>query len=236
MLRKLLCGAIAASIFAASASADLTSYSQDFESLDPNSPSALGDDGWLVFGNVFDPSGNYLYGYGTFPAPNGSGGFSNVATGEGGPDQGAQQMVVFSDYLNGDHLNGNLINSNVFQEQTIGAADVGQTYTFTFDAKLGDIQPPSTALAFIKTLDPGAGFATTNFFNVDMTSIPTTWGGYSLDITIDSGLVGQILQFGFANDATNYDASGVVYDNINFVPEPAGLALLGLGMLLIRRR
>ena len=32
-----------------------------------------------------------------------------------------------------------------------------------------------------------------------MTSIPATWGSYSLSITIDAGLVGQILQFGFEN-------------------------------------
>ena len=196
--------------------ADLASYSQDFEGLDPGNPDALANDGWLVFGNVFDPGGGYLYGYGPFPAPNGSGAFCAIATGEGGPDQGAQQLSVYSDYLNTDHGLGNLIESNVFQEQMIGSPDVGKTYEFVFDAKLGNLELSSTALAFIKTLDPNSGYATTNFLTVDMTSIPTTWNTYSLSIAIDSGLIGQILQFGFSNTATLYQGSGVFYDNVNF--------------------
>ena len=45
----------------------------------------------------------------------------------------------------------------------------------------------------------------TNFIQVDMTSIPATWDNYSISLAIDAGLVGQILQFGFANTATNYE-------------------------------
>ena len=81
-----------------------------------------------IFANVFAPGGvTYLYGYGVFPAPN-SGppfAFCTIAAGEGGPAQGAQQLVVFSDYNNVDHGVGNIIESNVFQEQTIDAGDVG---------------------------------------------------------------------------------------------------------------
>ena len=106
--------------------ADLAPYSQDFEGLDQADPAALADDGWLVFGNVFDPDGSYLYGYGPFPAPNGGPGFSGIDVGQGGPAQGDQQLVVYSDYNNGDHGNGNFIEANVFQEQMVGAADVGK--------------------------------------------------------------------------------------------------------------
>ncbi len=49
-----------------------------------------------------------------------------------------------------------------------------------------------------------------------MTSISETWNAYSISLTIDEGLVGQILQIGFMNLATNYDSSGIFYDNINF--------------------
>jgi hypothetical protein len=213
------CLAIAAVlILAATASwADLSSYSQDFEGLVQADPAALGNDGWLYFANVFSgTNGGYLYGYGPGPAPNGGPGFSAVATGQGGPSQGLQQLVVYSDYNNGDHANGNLIEANVFQEQFVGAADVGTEWRFQFDAKLGDIQPASTALAFIKTLDPNAGYALTNFLTVDMTSIPTTWATYSLSLAIDAGLVGQIFQIGFLNTATSYTPSGIFYDNVNF--------------------
>ena len=190
-------------------------YQQSFETLVQASPSALGDDGWRVFGNVFDGvTGNYLYGYGPFAAPNGSGAFCDINTGQGGPEQGNQQLVVYSDYNNGDHANGRVIESNVFRERTILAGDVGKTLTFRFDAKRGNLAGSSTARAFIKTLDPNAGFATTNFVTADMTAIPATWGTYEVSFAIDAGLVGQLLQYGFSNTATNYEGSGVFYDNI----------------------
>ena len=210
--------AVAASALFVSASwADLADYSQDFESLDPTGPTVLGDDGWLVGANVFDSSGGFLYNYFAFPAPNGNGAFTNVAVGEGGIDQGDQQIVVFNDYNNTDHSDTtNVIEANVFHEQIIGAADVGSTWTFSFDAALGDIAGSSTALAFIKTLDPNNGFNTSNFLTVDMTSIPSAWNSYSIDILITAGLSGQILQFGFLNTASSFEASGIFYDNVSF--------------------
>ena len=200
--------------------ADLSNYSQDFEGLDQANPSALAADGWLVFGNVFSPGGGYLYGYGPDPAPNGGPAFSAIAAGEGGPAQGAQQLVAYNDYNNGDHANGNLIEANLFQEQVVGAADVGSMWTFQFDAKAGDLEAPTTALAFIKTLDPNAGFALTNFITYDTTALPVTWGTYSISLEIDATLVGQIFQIGFSSTTTNYTPSGVLYDNINFAPIP----------------
>jgi hypothetical protein len=185
----------------------------------------------LVFGNVFDPSFNYLYGYGPFDAPNSSAAgvadaFCGIASGEGGASQGTNQLSVFSDYQNPDHANGNLIESNVFQERTIGAGDVGTTWFFEFDAKLGNLVSPTTALAFIKTLDPNNGYALTNFLKVNMTVAPAEWRRYATSIAIDSGLVGQILQFGFSNTATQYDDSSVFYDNIAFT-QTASLAVPG---------
>lgn len=194
----------------------LTPYSQDFEGLDQGDPNALAHDGWLVFGNVFGPDWAYWYGYGPFPAPNGGPAFSAIASGEGGAEQGDQQLSVYSDYNNVDHGNGAYIEANVFQEQAIVAEDVGQTWNFDFQAKRGNIEGQTTALAFIKTLDPNDNYNLTNFITVDMTSIPATWGGYSVSLAIDESLAGQILQFGFASTATNYEGSGIFYDNINF--------------------
>ena len=197
--------------------AALTNYAQDFESLSQPAPNALTADGWLVFANVFSPDHSvYYYNYGPFPAPNNTGAFSGIDFVVASPAQGLQDMVVYSDYNNGDQAAGNQIEANVFQQQTIDAADAGNAYTFQFDAKLGNLEAPTTAVAFIKTLNPSAGYAMTNFLTVDMSAIPTAWGTYSITINITPALAGQILQFGFANTASNYKGSGVFYDNISF--------------------
>ena len=74
----------------------------------------------------------------------------------------------------------------------------------------------NTAVAFIKTLDPSAGFATTNNITVNTTAIPDSWNRYSIQIVVDNALIGQVLQFGFAATATNFEPSGVFYDNVAF--------------------
>jgi hypothetical protein len=204
-------------------------YNQDFEGLNQADTAALGNDGWLVFGNVFGPDWAYWYGYGPFSAPNDGFGFCQVATGEGGGPQGNQQLVAFSDYNNGDHANSAYIESNVFQEQLIGPGDVTEVWFFHFQAKMGNLEGGSTALAFIKTLDPNNGWATTNFLTLDMTSIPATWEDYLLFIFIDPSLDGQILQFGFSNTATNYEGSGVFYDNIDFHISPVATEEMSFG-------
>jgi len=94
-------------------------------------------------------------------------------------------------------------------------------------------QAPSTALAFIKTLDPNAGFALTNFLTVDTAVFPSLWQeGVAIDLGIDAGLSGQILQFGFLNTASNSAPTAVFYDNVSFgvVPEP-GTGLLACAAL-----
>ena len=206
--------------------ADLAPYGQDFEGLVQTDPAALGNDGWKVFGNVFDPDWNYLYGYGVFAAPNGGPGFSGIDVGQGGPAQGDQQLVVYNDYNNPvPHVNGWFVEANVFQEQIIGAANVGNTWLFEFDAKRGNIGGITTAAAFFKTLDPNAGFALTNYIPIDMTNVPDTWGSYSLSIFIDPSLAGQILQFGYLTLTTGFNDSGIFYDNIGFRSAPLSVSL-----------
>jgi hypothetical protein len=192
----------------------LAPYNQDFDGLNAGDTAALGNDGWLVFGNVFGLDWAYWYGYGPFPAPNDGGAFCTI-----GIDGGNQFLNVFSDYNNGDHPNA-WIESNVFQEQIVDASDVGETWIFIFDAKRGNLVAPTTAAAFIKTLDPNAGYAMTNYITQDMTSTSDmAWTNYSISIYIDSGLAGQILQFGFNNICTNYAGSGVYYDNVVFIDQ-----------------
>lgn len=197
-------------------SAQLASYTQDFENLIQTDIAALANDGWFVWGNVFGPDGTtYLYGYGS-TAPNDGAAFCQIDINQGGVDQGFQQLVAFSDYLNTDHAVGNLIESNTYREQVVGAEDVDRRWVFSFEAKLGNIEGASTAAAFIKTLDPNAGYALTNFKSLDMTSTPVTWTGYEITIDIDASLVGQLLQIGFMNTASNYEGAGIFYDNISF--------------------
>ncbi len=198
-------------------------YEQDFESFDLMNVNALADDGWIVFGNVFDGSTmDFLYGYGPFVAPNDGAAFSALVSGQGGAEQGAQQVSIYSDYNNTDHSNGHTIESNVFRERSITAADVGRTLFFGFDAKRGNINDPSDALcpcsskafAFIKTLDPDAGFATTNFVQQDATALPEIWERYEISLAVDSGLDGQLLQVGFTCTATLFQPSANFYDNV----------------------
>jgi hypothetical protein len=198
--------------------AALSPYLGTFEGMivgELGQPNSLSNDGWVVYGNVFTPAHVYMYGYGPFPAPNDGAAFCAVATGQGGDPQGTNQLSVYSDYNNqGAHTAGNLVESNVYHEQTVSAGDVGNTWTLQIDAKLGNLAGGSTALAFIKTIDPNAGWAMTNFITVNTTAIPATWNTYTISIPVDAGLVGQFMQFGFANTATHNEASGVYYDNV----------------------
>lgn len=219
-----LVAAIVAMLLPVGASAQITAYSQDFEGLNQADNAALSSDGWLVYGAVFDITGStFLYDYASV-APNGpTNAFSAIVNGQGGVDQGAQQLSIFSDYENVDHGNNRLIQSNVYQEFTITNANVGQTWDFVFESKLGNLGAPSTALAYISTIDPNDSFAQTNFVSVDQTATPTTWTGYTLSLTIDSGLVGQIFQVGFRCEATAYDGSGIFYDNVSLEVQGGGV-------------
>jgi hypothetical protein len=201
-------------------------YEQDFESLAPGDPpqaqpTSLADDGWVVGANVFGPDGTtFLYNYFAFPAPNGGPAFSAVAVGEGGAEQGDQQLSVYNDYNNADHGVGNIIEAIVFRELTIDASDVGKTLLFTFDAKKGNIEGATTAAAFIKTIDGGGG--TTNAIFEDTTNLPDTWGTFTLSLLVDAGLVGQTLQIGAQSRATNFEGSGIFYDNMSLGVEGCG--------------
>lgn len=215
----------------------------------------------------------FLYNYGPFIAPNSTAitpdAFSGVATGEGGVTQADQYLNIFSDYQNPDQVPGGscvsqecTINTSVFKEYNpIEAGDIGSIWTFSFDAKSpfaggifdgktvdpngGDFNNPQSASAFIKSLDPNAGYATTNDIRVDMTNVSNTeWVRYSISLDLSAPeLEGQILQFGFNTVSTLYQDSGVYYDNICFssngddcvftspVPIPAAAWLFGSGLL-----
>lgn len=197
--------------------AALSSYLGTFEGMGVGEigvPNSLSIDGWLVYGNVYNGE-TYLYGYGPFPAPNDGAAFCAVVLDQGGEQQGLDQLSVYSDYNNQvAHTSGYLVEANVYHEQTVSAGDIGNTWSFQFDAKLGNLVAPSKAVAFIKTLDPANNYALTNFLTVNTTAIPATWNTYKIFIPVTPDLIGQLMQFGFANTATNNNASGVFYDNV----------------------
>lgn len=199
--------------------ADLTTYSQNFEGL--SGPAALSGNGWLVFGI------DHIGSYGPFPAPNGGQAFSSIATGDGGPSQGLQYLNVYSDYGNsGAHGTGNFVNALVFQQQTIGAGDVGKTVTLSFDYRANPANNndgPTTTFAFIKVLKQSDNsFDELGVIEWDTTVAPD-WQTKSINLAIAAGWANELLQFGFRSVATNFNSSGRFYDNISFsVGTPSG--------------
>jgi hypothetical protein len=271
--RATIIAAIATLAFAPASWGALVPYAQDFEALNIANPDALGfvGDGWGIFANVYNgnpatpPNGDLKFSYGVFGAPNGGSGFSAIATGEAGAGQGTQYLNIYNDYNCCDLGAGNppgssaqghgdnfapydRVNAIVLRDQTIAAEDIGQVWEFSFDAKNPssagcDTESTSACGAFIKTLDPNAGFAQTNFIFFDSQSLSNTdWTRHSISIDLsDQALIGQILQIGFESTAEQFGSTGVYYDNLSMsqVPVPAAVWLFGsaLGLLgYIRRR
>lgn|GEM_PF-1260106 len=224
---------------AADEAAGLTPYSEDFEDYEEVGEERLLGNDWQVFGNAYNAAGGYEYGYGVFPAPNNGGGFCNIATGEGGPDQGDKVLTVYADYNNGEMAAppdgpGHVVEANVFREYVVGPGDVGTTWTFAFDVKLGNLEAPSTAKAFIKVLDPNNGYSLTEFVTFDTDQLgDTLWTGGALEITIGDW-TGQLLQTGFLASATDYQGSGAFYDNLSFT-SPGYVAPAGPKVVSVER-
>lgn len=145
------------------AQAQVTGFSEDFESLSaaseselPDGNSSLADSGWEVTGNGFYQNsdgtiGDYHYWYGAWnPAPNKyqGGAFSSVTSGEDTKDlSGTQYLNIYNDYDNAAHVNGipganyGFVDTIFAKRFTITAADIGKTVTFSFDAKRENVNP-----------------------------------------------------------------------------------------------
>ena len=242
---------LSVALLGSTASAQLTDFFEDFESLDRTDPNALADGGWLGAAAGVPTGGGFQF-FASFTAPNNIDGpqLSVISdTASGAPPIGDQGLVVFSDY-NSDIHSGNpdfeALIISIFQERTIAASDIGNAIEFSWTAD-GNSAPPTgdtTTEAFILTLDPNNGFAATNSLIFDTTATADgslAVNSLGLDLT-DPALEGQILQFGFRNTAANFDGSAVDYDNVTLavsaVPEPSSLMALALGsvVMLSRRR
>jgi|GEM_PF-505284 len=188
-------------------------FADDFEA----APTSGALPGWRANVNLFTPTGDYIDGYG-FAASAGGPQVSAITNTEQGAEQGAQSLNVYSNYDDGNHGSGNTLDTAVFREFTIAAGDSG-SYRFQFDVKrpsANAVAAPSTAAGFVKILDPNSGYATVFFDDVDTTDVSASeWTTLSIDITIDGAAQeGMLIQFGFSNQATNYDPTGVLYDNV----------------------
>ncbi|MEM9914417.1 MAG: PEP-CTERM sorting domain-containing protein [Planctomycetota bacterium] len=249
-LTTLFCGGLLSAVVAPAGFGQITNYSQDFEGLNAADPAALANDGWNFFATGFNPDNSVSFTFGPIGAANNSGApntslISTLSSG-GEPPAGQQGLLFLSDYFSPLHSDPNDLRDlelAIFQEQIITAADIGSTVTFSWLTD-GNAAPPTgdaVAEAFLITLDPNAGFSRTNDLSFETTAIADgalSVNSLSLDLT-DAALEGQILQFGFRNRSSDGEGSAVDYDNINFVvPEPASLALVGLGglMMVSRRR
>ncbi|MFG0304775.1 MAG: GC-type dockerin domain-anchored protein [Phycisphaerales bacterium JB040] len=233
MLTRLIACAAALATGATAANAQIACFEDNFEDDDINAALINNEvtitDDWIVGANVWDEFYlTYLYGYFAFPAPNNNGisgtgvdAFSGIVPDQGGEPQGAQVLSVYSDYNNADHALGFYIETNFFREWVIDASNVGETWTFSFDAKQGDLanntDPLKNASAFIKTINPpsnGGNYELTTFLPLDLTNADPTWQRYEVSLEITAGLVGQLFQVGWLSLCTNYEPSSMFYDNV----------------------
>ena len=242
--------------FAPISSAALSTYTQNFEGMTPNQgfsdPDSgfvndLDADGWQIYGIVYDAnpynntSASILGQYGPFPAANGDpGSIQGVATDQGGASQGDVVLSKYSDYNNQDGQAAGYVSASTYQEQVVGAGDVGSTWRFSYDAKMGNLEADSSAFAYILTQDFTDGGE--SFISNDSTDLPVEWLRYSVELEITSDMVGDNLTFGFVAVATANNGSGVFYDNLEFAPVPVpaaawlfGSALIGLAGIKRKR-
>ena len=190
-------------------------FSDDFESyVFPPDGNPIGG-GWTWFLNAypnFPVCDGYIGNYGPNPAPNSNAepyGVSNIGEGSTG-----QALNVFSDYRSSDHPLGNCVEINVFQERLLTVADAG-SYTFQFDTEVTDnLGEGVQAFAFIKLINPNPPYDTVLFETVST----VTGGEKSLPIDLTTDNAGLLVQWGFANVASNYLPSGRFYDNVSFAP------------------
>ena len=216
--------------------AALTNYSQNFESLSAISSTALSDAGFVIYENSYNDQGltNQVNSAGPMAGRNDYLGFAQIVTvtGQENSAQGNQQLKVHSNYSSKNQ--GSLyVDALTLQQQTIGADNLGNTWSFSFDAKQGDITGSSSASAWIRVIDGGT---TLGENLLDTTSLGFNWGSYALSLYIDPSWNGKTLEFGVSSAATGYTASGVYYDNFNLsgtpaVPVPAAIWLFGTGLL-----
>lgn len=135
-------------------------------------------------------------------------------------------------WVNPDGTGAKIMEGNFYQEWYGGLA--GQTVTFSYEVLANTLAAEGyTTQAFIKVLDPDSGWATINSVFADLNT-----GTNSISLVVNS-VTTPVTQVGFAVLGLVSDPAGVAASKavtIATIPEPASMALLGLGGLLLRRK
>ena len=140
-------------------------------------------------------------------------------------DDGNKWMVTTLKY--------EMAGSNVLSAEQTSASMTFDVNSYTLDSRY-------TVTAFVKTLDPNNGYSVSGNDSVVLSD-----GLGETTLSLDtSALAGHILQVGFetqginANPATDWGNADVSISDINVIPEPATMGLLGIfgGALAMARR
>lgn len=132
-------------------------------------------------------------------------------------------------WVNPDGTGAKWMNANMYVEDP---TLVGQTVEFVGYTLSNTFVDGYSTHAFIKVLDPGAGWAT-----IAEVSVPLVHGQpFALNLDVPN-IPGLVPQYGFATDGANANPATVhQLGQVVVVPEPAALVLLLSVATLVRRR
>ena len=187
---------------------------------------------WLGFMNVFElPSngGGFVFPSGWGTADLRANFAGNVLTLEAAPIN-TSDSFWYQGGTGGPGVPGNKnMEANMYVE--VNGPLSGQEVTFTGTVLSNTLVSPYTSVAFIKDFAP-------DYSSFNIQTVPLTPGDFSVTLNTLAG-AGRHVQYGFQTVGPNVwptDVASKGAVTLTAIPEPAGLALLGVaGVALLRR-